>query len=82
MKLRQNLKHLIHIQMEKRVKKVQQKMMKFMPLAFGFFFFVLSAGVNLYMVTSSLVGIAQQWYLMKNQPLPSRSPFKNKPAKA
>lgn len=60
----------------------QQKMMKFMPLAFGFFFFVLSAGVNLYMVTSSLVGIAQQWYLMKNQPLPSRSPFKNKPAKA
>jgi YidC/Oxa1 family membrane protein insertase len=60
----------------------QQKMMKFMPLAFGFFFFMLSAGVNLYMVTSSLVGIAQQWYLMKNQPLPSRSPFKNKPAKA
>jgi YidC/Oxa1 family membrane protein insertase len=60
----------------------QQKMMKFMPLAFGFFFFMLSAGVNLYMVTSSLVGIAQQWYLMKSQPLPSRSPFKNKPAKA
>ena len=60
----------------------QQKMMKYMPLAFGFFFFVLSAGVNLYMVTSNLVGVAQQWYLMKSQPLPSRSPFKKKPAKA
>ena len=60
----------------------QQKMMKYMPLAFGFFFFALSAGVNLYMVTSNAVGAAQQWYLMKNQPLPSRSPFKNKPAKA
>jgi YidC/Oxa1 family membrane protein insertase len=60
----------------------QQKMMKYMPLAFGFFFFALSAGVNLYMVTSNVVGAAQQWYLMKNQPLPSRSPFKNKPAKS
>lgn len=60
----------------------QQKMMRYMPLAFGFFFFALSAGVNLYMMTSNIVGAAQQWYLMKNQPLPSRSPFKNKPPKA
>lgn len=60
----------------------QQKMMRYMPLAFGFFFFALSAGVNLYMVTSNIVGAAQQWYLMKSQPLPSRSRFKNKPSKA
>jgi membrane protein insertase Oxa1/YidC/SpoIIIJ len=53
-----------------------------MPLAFGLFFFMYSSGLVLYIFTSSLVGVAQQWYLNRTDPLPSRSPFKNKPAKA
>jgi YidC/Oxa1 family membrane protein insertase len=60
----------------------QQKMMTLMPLAFGFFFFMLSAGVNLYMVTSNMVILVQQLYLNRTDPLPSRSPFKNKPLKS
>jgi YidC/Oxa1 family membrane protein insertase len=60
----------------------QQRMMKLMPLLFGFFLFLYSSGLVLYIFTSSLVGIAQQWYLNRADPLPSRSPFKNKPAKA
>ena len=60
----------------------QQKMMMLMPLAFGVFLFMYSSGLVLYIFTSSVVGIAQQLYLNRNDPLPSNSPFKNKPAKA
>lgn len=60
----------------------QQKMMTLMPLAFGIFLFLYSSGLVLYIFTSSLVGIGQQWYLNRSDPLPSRSKFKNKPAKA
>ena len=60
----------------------QQKMLTLMPLATGIFFFMLSAGVNLYMVTSNIVILLQQLYLNRTDPLPSRSPFKNKPLKA
>lgn len=60
----------------------QQKMMTLMPLAFALFFFWYSSGLVLYIFTSSLVGVAQQWYLNRADPLPSRSPYKNKPAKA
>src|ERR1700728_2746841 len=56
----------------------QQKMMTLMPLMFGFFFFNLSSGLNLYMFTSNLVGIGQQLYLNRTEPLPSRSKFKKK----
>ena len=56
----------------------QQKMMGLMPLFMGFIFFRLSSGLNLYMFTSNLVGIAQQYYLNKTEPLPSRSKFANK----
>jgi YidC/Oxa1 family membrane protein insertase len=56
----------------------QQKMMSLMPLMFGFFFFNLSSGLNLYMFTSNLVGIGQQVYLNRSEPLPSRSKFKKK----
>jgi membrane protein insertase Oxa1/YidC/SpoIIIJ len=45
-----------------------------------FFFYRLSSGLNLYMSTSSIVAIAQQYYLNRTEPLPSRSKFKNKPA--
>jgi YidC/Oxa1 family membrane protein insertase len=57
----------------------QQKMMGLMPLFMGFIFFRLSSGLNLYMFTSNLVGVAQQYYLNKTEPLPSRGKFK-KPA--
>ena len=44
----------------------------------GAFLFNLSSGLNLYYFTSNLVGVAQQWYLNRTQPLPSRSKFKKK----
>jgi len=56
----------------------QQKMMAFMPLFMFFIFYKLSSGLNLYMFTSHLVGIGQQWYLNRTEPLPSRSKFKKK----
>jgi len=59
----------------------QQKMMMLMPLAFGIFLFMYSSGLVLYIFTSSMVGIAQQLYLNRNDPLPTNSPFKNKPPK-
>jgi membrane protein insertase Oxa1/YidC/SpoIIIJ len=57
-------------------------MLALMPLMFGFFFFSLSSGLNLYMFTSNLVGIAQQVYLNRTEPLPSNSKFKKKPLNA
>jgi YidC/Oxa1 family membrane protein insertase len=56
----------------------QQKMMTVMPLMMGFIFFRLSSGLNLYMFTSNFVGIAQQYYLNKSDPLPARGKFKKK----
>ena len=56
----------------------QQKIFAFMPLMMLFFFYRLSSGLNLYMCTSSIVAISQQYYLNKSEPLPSRSKFKNK----
>ncbi len=59
----------------------QQKMTQWMPIFFAAFFFNLSAGLNLYIFTSSLVGVGQQYYLNKADPLPTRSKFKNKKKK-
>jgi YidC/Oxa1 family membrane protein insertase len=56
----------------------QQKMLALMPLMMGFIFFRLSSGLNLYMFTSNLVGIGQQYYLNKSEPLPARGKFKKK----
>jgi len=41
----------------------QQKIMKYMPLVMGFFFYSLPSGLVLYWVTGNLVGIAQQWFI-------------------
>src|SRR5712692_5599279 len=41
----------------------QQKMMQFMPLVMGFFFYRLPSGLVLYWLTGNLVGIAQQWFI-------------------
>jgi YidC/Oxa1 family membrane protein insertase len=56
----------------------QQRMMMLMPVMMGFIFFNLSSGLNLYYFSSNLIGVVQQWYLNRSQPLPSRSKFKNK----
>jgi YidC/Oxa1 family membrane protein insertase len=56
----------------------QQKMLALMPLMMGFIFFRLSSGLNLYMFTSNLVGIGQQYYLNKSEPLPAKGKFKKK----
>ncbi|HEV8076569.1 MAG TPA: membrane protein insertase YidC [Candidatus Acidoferrum sp.] len=51
----------------------QAQMMKIMPLTFSVMFvvFPFSSGLALYILTSSLVGIAQQWYLNRTHPLPA-----------
>jgi len=56
----------------------QQKMMKWMPIFMGLLFFEFSAGLNLYVLTSSVVGAGQQYYLNRTRPMPTRSKFKNK----
>jgi YidC/Oxa1 family membrane protein insertase len=50
----------------------QQKMMVMMPVMFGamFFFFPVSCGLVLYILTQNVVGIGQQWYLNRTEPLP------------
>jgi YidC/Oxa1 family membrane protein insertase len=57
----------------------QQMMMKFMPLSFAamFIVFPISSGLAVYILTSSLVGIAQQWYLNKTHPVTAVVPAKN-----
>ena len=47
----------------------QQKVMQFMPLMWGYFFWSASSGLVLYWLTSNLVGIAQQWFFNKTAPL-------------
>jgi len=49
----------------------QQMMMKFMPLTFAgmFIVFPISSGLAVYILTSSLVGIGQQWYLNRAHPV-------------
>lgn len=51
----------------------QAQMMKLMPLTFSIMFvvFPFSSGLALYILTSSLVGILQQWYLNRTHPLPA-----------
>lgn len=51
----------------------QQKMMKFMPasMAAMFVVFPISSGLAVYILTSSIVGIGQQWYLNRQHPVPA-----------
>lgn len=48
----------------------QARMMQFMPLMFGFFFYNASAGLVLYWLTGNLTGIAQQWLINRTMPQP------------
>jgi len=45
----------------------QQKMMQLFPLMFTFFFLQVSAGLVLYWMMSSVVGIGQQWFINRHQ---------------
>ncbi len=51
----------------------QAQMMKLMPVSMAVMFviFPFSSGLALYILTSSLVGILQQWYLNRTHPLPA-----------
>ncbi len=61
----------------------QAKMMRFMPLLFGCFFYNMSSGLVLYWLTGNLVGILQQWLMNRSTPAPApiAAPAKNVPAK-
>ena len=59
----------------------QAKMMAMTPLIFGGMFALSPSGLALYILTSNLVGIGQQWYLYRTTPpppKPSRGPGKKK----
>jgi YidC/Oxa1 family membrane protein insertase len=59
----------------------QAKMMGLTPLIFGGMFAFSPSGLALYILTSNMVGIAQQWYLYRTTPpppKPSRGPGKKK----
>jgi len=58
----------------------QQAMMKFMPLMFAGMFIVLpvSSGLVLYILTSNLVGMGQQWYLNRTHPMTASPPPRDK----
>lgn len=57
----------------------QAKMMMFMPLMFGFFFYNMSSGLVLYWLTGNLVGIIQQWLM--NKATPAAAPVAMTPPK-
>lgn len=59
----------------------QAKMMALTPLIFGAMFALYPSGLSLYILTSNVVGIGQQWYLYRTSPpppKPSRGPGKKK----
>ncbi len=54
----------------------QQRMMNMMPLLFGgmFIVFPVSSGLVLYILSSNLVGMGQQWYLNRTAPIAAKAP--------
>jgi YidC/Oxa1 family membrane protein insertase len=56
----------------------QQMMMKIMPISMAAIFMIspISSGLAVYILTSSMVGIVQQWYLNRTHPLPTQAPVK------
>jgi YidC/Oxa1 family membrane protein insertase len=59
----------------------QAKMMAVTPLIFGGMFALYPSGLSVYILTSNIVGIGQQWYLYRSAPpppKPSRGPGKKK----
>ena len=59
----------------------QARMMAVTPLIFGGMFALYPSGLSVYILTSNIVGIGQQWYLYRTAPpppKPSRGPGKKK----
>jgi YidC/Oxa1 family membrane protein insertase len=60
----------------------QQAMMKFMPIGMAGMFMIIPypSGLAVYILTSGVVGIAQQWYLNRKHPPqpPAKSPQNKK----
>jgi YidC/Oxa1 family membrane protein insertase len=56
----------------------QQMMMKIMPVTMAGIFMIspISSGLAVYILTSSVVGIGQQWYLNRTHPAPATVPAK------
>jgi YidC/Oxa1 family membrane protein insertase len=61
----------------------QAKMMKFMPLLMGFFFYGFSSGLVLFWLTGNVVGIAQQAILnrLTSEPLEVEQPRRGRKKK-
>ncbi len=57
-----------------------QKMMMFMPILFGFFLYDYAAGLSLYMITQSTLGIFEQRVIKKVWPVDESEPEPKKPA--
>ncbi len=51
---------------------MQQKMMQFMPVAFGVMMAFFPAGLVLYWVTNGALGLLQQWWMMKRHGEPAK----------
>lgn len=51
-----------------------QKIMVFMPLLFGLMLYNYAAGLSLYMITSSALGIVESRWIRKRWPLPAGAP--------
>jgi YidC/Oxa1 family membrane protein insertase len=43
----------------------QARMMKMLPLVFGFFFFIFPAGLVLYIFVNMALSIAQMWWIKR-----------------
>jgi len=52
----------------------QAKMMAVTPLIFGGMFALYPSGLSVYILTSNVVGIGQQWYLYRTAPPPPKPP--------
>jgi YidC/Oxa1 family membrane protein insertase len=59
-----------------------QKMMAFMPILFGLILYNYAAGLSLYMITSSLIGIFEQQVIRKRWPVPGSPQAKELAEKA
>lgn len=55
---------------------MQKKMMQAMPIVFGVMFAFFPAGLVLYWTTNGLLGLLQQWYIMRRHGEPVAAPAK------
>jgi len=61
---------------------MQQKIFSFMPVVYTFIMAPFAAGLQLYWFTNNVLGIAQQWWLMRRHPAPPSGAGKPAAARA